>query len=236
MNSKILEKIKKCLRLAQSDNPNEAAAAMRQAQKLMDLHGVTSSDVEMSYVGSHTALTGAGKSPPRHLAMLASMIGEAFGAEMIYRARFDFMRDKWVGIFEFYGLNGAGEVSGYAFEVLLRQLKKHRSDYLATLNKRLKRSTKIRRGDLYAESWIHTVSSQIDPHIRTKSDDEVLEAYKKSRFGSRLTNLKTHNNTKGMRHHDEGALAAGHRDGKKVRFHQGVNGSRQAALENGVNA
>ena len=37
MNEKILEKIKKCLRLAKSSNENEAAAAMRQAQKLLSL-------------------------------------------------------------------------------------------------------------------------------------------------------------------------------------------------------
>jgi hypothetical protein len=35
-HSKALEKIKKLLRLAASDNPHEAAAAMRQARALME--------------------------------------------------------------------------------------------------------------------------------------------------------------------------------------------------------
>ncbi|MEX2475033.1 DUF2786 domain-containing protein [Marinobacter sp.] len=231
MNDKILQKIKKCLRLAQSSNPNEAAAAMRQAQKLMEIHDVTSDDVQISDVDSHTAATGAGKTPPAYLAMLANMVASAFGSETIYKSGADFLRYRWVGQFEFYGVNGAGEISGYAFEVLARQLKKHRTDYLATLNKRLKRTTKVRRGDLYAEAWIDAVSRQITPHTRTEADNLVLETYKQSRFKNGLSNLKPRDNTKGMRHHDDGAVAAGYRDGKKVKFHQGVNGSRQAALE-----
>jgi len=233
MNDKVLQKIKKCLRLAQSSNANEAAAAMRQAQKLMDMHGVTSDDVQISDVDSHTAATGAGKTPPAYLAMLANMVASAFGAETIYRAGADFVRYRWVGQFEFYGVNGAGEVSGYAFEVLARQLRKHRTDYLATLNKRLKRATKVRRGDLYAEAWINAVARQITPHTRTEADDAVLETYKQNRFKNGLTSLKPRDNTKGMRNHDQGAVSAGYRDGKKVRFHQGVNGSKQAALESG---
>jgi len=234
MNDKILQKIKKCLRLAQSSNPNEAAAAMRQAQKLMEIHGVTSDEVQISDVDSYTAATGAGKTPPAYLAMLANMVASAFGAETIYKAGPDFLSYRWVGRFEFYGVNGAGEISGYAFEVLARQLKKHRADYLATLNKRLKRTTKVRRGDLYAEAWINAASRQVTPHSRSEADDAALEIYKQSRFKSGLTTMKPRDNTKGMRHHDEGALAAGYRDGKKVKFHQGVNGSRQAALESGA--
>lgn len=37
----ILRKIKACLRLAASSNPNEAASALRQAQAMMRAHGIT---------------------------------------------------------------------------------------------------------------------------------------------------------------------------------------------------
>ena len=36
----IIGKIKKCLSLSQSDNPHEAASALRQAQALMRKHGL----------------------------------------------------------------------------------------------------------------------------------------------------------------------------------------------------
>ena len=45
MSEKILDKIKKCLALASSANEHEAAAALRQAQKLMQAHGLTDQDV-----------------------------------------------------------------------------------------------------------------------------------------------------------------------------------------------
>lgn len=38
-DQRILERIKKCLALSQSSEPHEAAAALRQAQKLMEMHG-----------------------------------------------------------------------------------------------------------------------------------------------------------------------------------------------------
>ncbi len=44
---KALAKIKKCLALGRSTNPHEAAAAMRQAQKLMAEHGLNDTDVKL---------------------------------------------------------------------------------------------------------------------------------------------------------------------------------------------
>lgn len=45
LDPKILAKIKKCLALASSSNPNEAATALRQARALMEKHGVTSESI-----------------------------------------------------------------------------------------------------------------------------------------------------------------------------------------------
>ncbi|MCE7520345.1 DUF2786 domain-containing protein [Halomonas titanicae] len=228
MDSKALDKIKKCLRLAKSSNANEAAAALRQAQKLMAIHGVTTDDVAMSDVGSHTAKTGAGKTPPAYVTMLGSMVASAFGAETVYQQVHDGVR--WTLNIEFYGLNGAAEVAGYAFEVLGRQLKRDRTAYLATLNKRLKRATKVRRGDLYASAWVDEVSRQVLPHKRSEAEENTIEAYKTKRWEEPLETIQARDNTKGMRSHDHGAIHQGYQDGKKVSFHQGVNGSRHAQI------
>lgn len=42
---KVLDKIRKCLALGKSANEHEAAAALRQAQKMMQAHGLTDDDV-----------------------------------------------------------------------------------------------------------------------------------------------------------------------------------------------
>ncbi|NVF15975.1 DUF2786 domain-containing protein [Vreelandella maris] len=227
MDSKALDKIKKCLRLAKSSNANEAAAALRQAQKLMAMHGVTTDDVAISDVGSHTAKTGAGKTPPAYVTMLANMVAGAFGAETVYQQIYD--GERWALNVEFYGLNGAAEVAGYAFEVLCRQLKRDRTAYLATLNKRLKRTTKVRRGDLYAQAWINAVAKQVTRQQRTEAETAIVEAYKAKRWED-LDTMKPRDNTKGMRSHDQGAIHQGYQDGKKVSFHQGVNGNRYAQI------
>ena len=46
-----LDKIKKCLALAASPEAHEAAAALRQAQKLMAQFGLTETDVTLADVG-----------------------------------------------------------------------------------------------------------------------------------------------------------------------------------------
>lgn len=228
MDRKILDKIKKCLALANSSNAHEAASAMRQAQKLMEIHGVTTDDVAISDVESHTAKAGAGRTPPSHVAMLANMVASAFGAEIVYCPRYD--GERWIGRVEFYGVNGAAEVAGYAFEVLGRQLKRDRNAYLATLNKRIKRATKVRRGDLYAQAWVNTVARQVTSHQRSDAENQIIEAYKAKRWETPLETGKARDNTKGMRSHDVDALYRGREDGRKVNFHQGVTGSRQAAI------
>lgn len=79
-----LSKIKKCLALAQSSNPHEAAAAMRQAQKLMAEHNVTETDVSLADVAEAVA--------PARLnaltnweAMLSGLIAQAFGCDHFSR-------------------------------------------------------------------------------------------------------------------------------------------------------
>lgn len=62
--NKALDKIKKCLRLATSANPNEAAAAMRQAQALMRKHGIGQDDVSMADVMECTAVAGSKRPRP----------------------------------------------------------------------------------------------------------------------------------------------------------------------------
>ncbi len=58
VDPKILGKIKKCLALSSSDNPHEAAAAMRQAHALMAAHGVSAEQITMDGAAQPLALIG----------------------------------------------------------------------------------------------------------------------------------------------------------------------------------
>lgn len=234
MDDGILRKIKRCLALARSSNANEAATALRQAQTLMAKHGVTREDVAASEVASHLSRADAGRTPPAHVAMLANMVAGAFGCEIVYSPMFDGVR--WSGRVEFYGLGTAPEIAGYAFEVLGRQLKRDRNAYLASLNKRLKRATKVRRGDMYAQGWVRAVSRQVVPHRQSDQEAQAIAAYQAKRWETPLETRSARDTTSKARVHDYDALAQGRADGEKVSFHQGVGGTSRGAIGQGGQA
>lgn len=227
----ILRKIKRCLALANSSNPNEAATALRHAQALMAKHGLTKEDVAASEVSSRNARADAGHSPPLHVLMLARMIAGAFGCEFIYTPTHNGRR--WQGGFEFYGFGTAPEIAGYAFEVLGRQLKRDRRLYLDSLSKRIKRATRVRRGDLYAQGWVKAASVKVVPLQRSEAQDKALATFAKQQWPDTDQALAT-DNTEKAKPQDFEAFVKGHVDGQKVSLHHGVNGHQPAAIERQV--
>lgn len=230
MDKKILDKIKKCLRLAKSSNANEAATALRQAQLLMEKHGVSTDDVTLSDVGAHTANSGNGKTTPMHMAILVDMVCMAFGTTAVIQHRQDWLTSTWKRGVQFIGVGSAAEIAGYAFEVLYRQLNRDRNAYLKTLNKRLVRATKVRRADIYCQAWVNAVSNQVTRHSNTEQEDKAIELFKKQSY-KKLDETKPVDRSKKMRRHDDQAYWDGRRDGNKVQFHQGVSGSKQKAIQ-----
>jgi len=227
MNSKIIEKIKKCLRLSQSDNANEAAIALKQAQKLMQQHGISHDDIEISDISTSQSKSDGGRTPPEYIAMLANMVSHAFGSRLVYSAEHN--GQSWTGYVRFYGANGADEVSAYAFEVLGRHLKRDRTAFIKTLNKRLKRTTKTRRADLYCKGWVTAVSEQVVPQTINESTSKTLDAYA-SRQWPDIEVSSPINRNKNVRSNEISAYGQGFIDGDKVEFHQGVKGTQRQAI------
>lgn len=224
----ILRKIKACLAMAQSDNPNEAATALQRARDLMEKYDVSIDDVAISDVTSCYSSAKGGRVPPAHIGMLAGMVARVFGVEFVYRVGFDGSR--WCGGFDFFGIGAGPEMAAYAYEVLERQLIKGRTAYIRTLNKRLKRQTKVRRGDMYAQGWVSAVADKITPHKRTDKETRVIAEYQEKRWPGQLAQCTPRNTAGKARVHDYGAVAQGLRDGREVQFHQGVSGSEQARI------
>jgi len=83
---KVLEKIKKCLKLAGSSNANEAATAMRQAQALMEKYNVTHIDVQASEASETKAKASVKNKPTRWETRLALTAADAFGCKIIFSA------------------------------------------------------------------------------------------------------------------------------------------------------
>lgn len=233
MDKKVLGKIKKCLRLATSSNANEAATALKQAQKLMEIHGISADEVAASDVESNTTPSGAGKVPPTHIAMLVDLVCQAFGSKAVYSRHMDVSTWTLKTCIEFIGVGSSSEISAYAYHVLLRQLKRDRTGFLKMLNKRLVKATKVRRADIYCQGWVLAVSKNITPHKRSQSEENAVAKYTENRWKNKLKKREANDRSKRARQHDHSSFSDGLRDGDKVKLHQAVKGKKQKAISNG---
>lgn len=87
---KILQKIQKCMRLSKSSEPHEAAAAMRQAQKLMQAYQVSDSELMGLEVKSILVITPAPamRKCPVGFANLVSIVQIAFGVDAVMESAY----------------------------------------------------------------------------------------------------------------------------------------------------
>lgn len=147
---KVLDKIKKCLALGESANEHEAAQAIRQAQILMKKYGISEMDVELSAV-TEKGVACASSLPTWHQVLIAQC-AKAFGVEC-------YQKTQW-GLAEarFFGIGIKPELAAYTYEVLLRQLKKERREYIKNELKavRLTRN-KTARADQFCTGWVYAI-------------------------------------------------------------------------------
>jgi len=141
-----LAKIKKCMALGRSANPHEAAAAMRQAQKLMAEHGLSDTDVELSDVSETTCA--AALNAPDWEVFLANVVAQAFGCDVLWTAT-----RKWIGhkprrqmAVLFIGVGSHPEIAGYAWQVLDRQCARQRLDHIRQQPTQDRRTDRRRAG------------------------------------------------------------------------------------------
>lgn len=230
---RIMRKIERCMALSHSSNAHEAGIALRQAQQLMQRYGLSEQDITLASVTDHTVTAQAGKVPPRYLNALATLVNNAFGTQAIYSAtpRLSGAQMRWIGQWQFLGTDGASQVAAYAYEVLQRQLIRDRQAYQSGLNRRIKRATRIRRGDAFAEAWVAGARESIVPVELSTSASEALEAYAERQWGE-LSSLTPRQRGQ-LRHHDYQAVHQGYDAGRQVQLHDAIQTPEREALGHG---
>ena len=225
MDKKILDKIKKCLALAQSSNANEAATALRQAQALMKQHGISETDLELSDISQTNTHASNARKPGSWLVTLITVVAEAFGCDPLLSTKLGGCDATFIG----HGANP--EIAEYAFTVLLRQVRRDRTQHIQNLNNRIKSSTKTRRGDLFALAWVNEVAGMIQKTTINNKTATLIEAYKEREFGEL-------GQTKGREHktnkRDKASALAGRVAGRKAKLHAGMNGDDRLRIGDGV--
>lgn len=219
---KIISKIKKCMALSASSNEHEAAAALRQARKLMEEHAISEQDVEASAAEERQAKAGAKKNPSNWETALASKIAAAFGCQIIFA--YDWLRD--CGMWKFIGCGSAPEITQYAYRVLYRQAVKARAHHISERLKRCKTATKTRRADLFSEGWVHAVTGKISAYAGTEQQAAAVAAYMATNHAN-LTTLSARDRNAGrnLKDCEVGDILHGRAAGKNAELNRGVGAS-----------
>lgn len=210
-----LEKIKKCLNLARSGNEHEAAAALRQAQKLMEAHRVSETEVSAMGVSESLAEAGATRNPTAWETGLASTVAAAFGCSLIFLGG--------IGRWSFIGVGPAAEIAQYAFTVLRKQLRRQRALFITAQCKRLVPASKTRRADLFCDAWVRAVATKAAALAGVEADQEAIVAYKALHYAqTTTTNATNRNEDRKLRDKDWDAVAAGRKAGQNARLNHAV--------------
>lgn len=228
-----IQKIKKCLALAGSSNPHEAANAMRQAQKLMGQFDV--SDVELSMADvQETARPARSNTIASWEAGLARLIADAFGCDMFINRRGTYTLIgalKRKTEFRFVGISPAADVAAYAFEVLYRQAQRDRQAHIAAQRKSIKQSTKTARGDAFSLAWVMGVGKLVDQFAGKQEQDELVLAYMKQQHPE-MTSFSPSRRHLG-RHVRNDSYAAGAKAGSQAKLDRALSGSQGPTLIGG---
>ena len=144
-HEKILRRIQKCLRLAESSEPHEAAAALRQAKALMEKYGINEAQASFADIGEARAKASGKKTVPAWEGNLANEVARMLGCRVLFQhgelkdvARVrrrghdsHFRRIYGSGALVFVGAGASPEIARYAFDVLRRKLRSARAAYKA---------------------------------------------------------------------------------------------------------
>lgn len=176
----VIRKIEKCLALSKSSNEGEAAAALRQAQKLMAAYNVTAEALAGAAIGESRADTNAWTRPPGWEMHLLNIIKVAFGCEALL-----FLGSgvtKRLTQVSYIGVKHQAKLAAFAHEVLRRQVERDRTRYTATLAG-YSRGEKIKAGEAFSIGYVENLRRQVDALAVPTEQAERIQARKAAMMG-----------------------------------------------------
>lgn len=221
-----IRKVLACLRLSTSSNPNEAAAALRHAQALIEKFGLTDVDTSGYDIREEDGKTGfRGGDLPQSLVALGALVANCYRCKAVVHQSI-FIRGGRT-VIRFYGAGADAQIAVYAFTVLRRQLQDAKRRHTCRIRKR---ANKDARGESFAIGWIVAVRSLL-PNVELP---EALESAIRQSVEARNGEL---GRTEGKQlaksgRAFEGDFCNGYVAGKNAQLHSGVGGAVQKQLEN----
>lgn len=206
-----ITKVAKLFRLGRSSNPHEAAAALRQAQALMERHSISQAELPedaSESIGEHWVRC-RGMRPPVYGIALANLVSEAFGLRHFLR---ECAGPRPRAHLIFVGAQTQAEIGAYTYAVLLRQLERDRCKHLKRVKLPRNRAA---RGDLFGLGWVSAVREQVQ-RFAGRDDHQRIQAHIEHRFGPLQHRTRQARSNASVRAND---AHAGRVAGQRARLH-----------------
>lgn len=175
MQESILKKIEKCLALSKSNNPHEAAIALKQANALMEKHQLTMTDVSLSKINESKSKGSPSKNAMDFEAALAQMVANIFDCKLMKSVNTRYTSTKkyptYITYWSFIGVKPNDEIAAYTFQTLFRQLKNARQEYINTELSYYSKKTKTQKANSFCIAWVIQVK-ETAKGLLNKSDNE----------------------------------------------------------------
>jgi hypothetical protein len=237
--NKIKDRIKKLFALSKSPNANEAALALEMAQKLMAEYGVRRNEVGEFEILKDSVKGNSGKNPPRYEVYLMGSIADSFGCRLAYgtvkkipKMFYDTEYYDYEYGHIFVGLEHRVKIATFISHILLRKIKKARSEYLKTLSRVRIRGNKIKRADDFCRGWVYAVVAKLHEFTNTPDEQAAIDTYVASlEWDDDLKTISRSAVTKS----GINDFANGRRAAVNVQIQHGVEGQEAGARLLGIN-
>lgn len=203
--AKFLEKIAKCMALGKSSNEHEAAAAMRQAQKLMQIHDI--SEAEINAVGYtdglvQTTQQATKKTIPMQISAIMSLMKKAFGVKGVVGSTV-LRTDANIHI-RYFGHESRVPMACHVHTVIARAMETSWNEYI--------RANPLAKGQRGAKAtfqtgWVRAVAEKVEA-IGFTQEENAIEVAQNSFYGKELKKAGSGIKSTGMNLAGAGAAAS----------------------------
>ena len=166
---KLTERLKKCLALSASPEPHEAAAALRQAQKIMAELGITEDELDGLDTTDTVVKTREGFGKCLVMSHLANMISKAFGTKHVFERNPGSANRLNV---RYFGPKGRVMLAEYSHKVVWRAMQSSWDEQLV-IRPQLKGNTGKRQA--FYLGWLQAVVHKIEAIAPTEAEERAIE-------------------------------------------------------------
>lgn len=221
-----LERIVKCMKLSKSSEPHESAAALRQAQKLMQQFSIDENELHGIEVKSVLLLT---PEPPKsrfpmYLCALVSLVSRAFDAQPIFETGYTPTGQLRQGV-RYFVAGGRAPLVEYAHQVIWRQLTQAWADYRKT---NILDTAPGERSSFWM-GWIGAVGEKVMAFGADPKEKEVVEQAMRAKYPGVFADDAPKTKVQDV-NFDSRAIRAGKSAAADFSIHTPMAGSKQGLL------